>query len=149
MDAYKAIQNVQDKMLLEVLEAQSLNSDICDSKTKTLQLWRKVEEDSVEGSVYVQQPKTEKHTGNVVSAQNGCARVTVQRNSNNMWQLQGIILVETNFFVIYVVNYIFLSSNILSISLHLIAWDLKNLNKSAILTSVEPINWILKKMLQQ
>jgi hypothetical protein len=38
MDPYKARQDVTEKMLLEVLEAQSHNSDICDSKTKTLQL---------------------------------------------------------------------------------------------------------------
>jgi hypothetical protein len=35
-----------------------------------------------------------------------------QDSSNNMWKLQGTILVETNFFGIYVLNYIFLSSNI-------------------------------------
>jgi hypothetical protein len=38
MDRYKARQVVTEKMLLEVLEAQSHNSDICDSKTETLQL---------------------------------------------------------------------------------------------------------------
>jgi hypothetical protein len=32
MDPYKARQDVTEKMLLEVLEAQSHNSDICDSK---------------------------------------------------------------------------------------------------------------------
>jgi hypothetical protein len=57
-----------------------------------------------------------------------------QDNSNNMWQLQGIILVETNFFDIWVLNYILLCSNILSISLYIIEWKLKNLNKSTILT---------------
>jgi hypothetical protein len=34
MDPYKARQDVTEKMLLELLEAQSLNSDICDSETK-------------------------------------------------------------------------------------------------------------------
>jgi hypothetical protein len=67
------------KMLREVLEAQSHNSDICDSKTETLQLWRKMEEDGVEGALFLQQLRTEKHTGNVASAQNGCARATVSR----------------------------------------------------------------------
>jgi hypothetical protein len=38
MDPYKAKQDVTEKMLLEVLEAQSHNSDICDSKTETLQM---------------------------------------------------------------------------------------------------------------
>jgi hypothetical protein len=38
MDPYKARKDVTEKMLLEVLEAQSYNSDIRDSKTKTLQL---------------------------------------------------------------------------------------------------------------
>jgi hypothetical protein len=66
-------------------------------------------------------------------------------NSNNMQQLQGTFLVETNFFDIYVTNYIFLSSNILSISLYITAWKLKNLNKSTILTSTVSINWIMKK----
>jgi hypothetical protein len=66
-------------MLLEVLEAQSHNTDICDSKTKTLQLRRKVEEDGVEGALFVQQLRTEKQTGYVASAQNGCARASVSR----------------------------------------------------------------------
>jgi hypothetical protein len=47
MDPYKARQDVSEKMLFEVLESQSHHSDICDSKTVTLQLWRKVEEDGV------------------------------------------------------------------------------------------------------
>jgi hypothetical protein len=47
-------------MLLEVLEAQSHNSDIYDSKTETLQLWRKVEEDDEEGALVVQHLRTEK-----------------------------------------------------------------------------------------
>jgi hypothetical protein len=38
MDPYKARQDVTEKVLREVLEAQSHNSDICDSKTETLQL---------------------------------------------------------------------------------------------------------------
>ena len=33
MDPYKARQDVTEKMLLEELEAQSHNSDICDSET--------------------------------------------------------------------------------------------------------------------
>jgi hypothetical protein len=58
-----------------------------------------------------------------------------QDNSNNTRRLQGTILVETNFVDIYVLNYIFLSSNILSISLYITAWKLKNLNKNIVLTS--------------
>jgi hypothetical protein len=60
MDPYKARQDVTEKMLLEVLEAQSHNSDICNSKTETLQLWRKAEEDGVEGALFAQELRTEK-----------------------------------------------------------------------------------------
>ena len=42
-----------------------------------------------------------------------------QDNSNKMRQLQGTIILETNFIRIYVLNYIFFSSNILSISLYI------------------------------
>jgi hypothetical protein len=38
MDHYTTRQDVTEKTLLEVPEAQSHNSDICDSKTETLQL---------------------------------------------------------------------------------------------------------------
>jgi hypothetical protein len=38
-----------------------------------------VKEDGVEGALFVQQLRTEKQTGNVASAQNGCARTTVSR----------------------------------------------------------------------
>jgi hypothetical protein len=72
-----------------------------------------------------------------------------QDNSNKMWQFQGTFLVETNFFDIYVLKYIFLSSNVLSISLYIIAWKFKNPTKSTILTLVESINRTIKKMLQQ
>jgi hypothetical protein len=72
-----------------------------------------------------------------------------QDNSYNMRQLQGTTLVETNFCDIYVLIYIFLSSNNLSISLYIIAWKLKNLNKSTVLTSIESISRIIKKMLRQ
>jgi len=43
-----------------------------------------------------------------------------QDSSNKMWQLQETIILETNFIRIYVLNYIFLSSNILSNSLGII-----------------------------
>jgi len=42
-----------------------------------------------------------------------------QDNSNKMRQLQGTIILETNFIRIYVLNYIFFSSNILSTSLYI------------------------------
>jgi len=42
-------------------------------------------------------------------------------NSDKMRQLQGTIILETNFIHIYVLKYIFLSSNILSISLYITA----------------------------
>ena len=41
-----------------------------------------------------------------------------QDSSSGMSQLQGTIILETNFIHIYVLNYIFLPSNILSISLY-------------------------------
>jgi hypothetical protein len=37
MDPYKARKDVTEKMLLDVLKVQLHNSDMCDSKTKTLQ----------------------------------------------------------------------------------------------------------------
>jgi hypothetical protein len=61
-----------------------------------------------------------------------------------MRQLQGAIILETNFIHIYVLKYIFLSSNILSISLYIIAWTIINLNKSNVLTTTESINRTLK-----
>jgi hypothetical protein len=45
------------------------------------------------------------------------------------------------------VNYIFLSSNMLSISFHITELKLKNLNKNTVLTSTESINRTMKKML--
>jgi len=42
-----------------------------------------------------------------------------QDNSNKMRQLQGIIILKTKFIRIYVLNCIFLSSNILRISLYI------------------------------
>jgi hypothetical protein len=71
-------------------------------------------------------------------------------NSNNMWKLQGKILrvVEYHFFDIYVLNYIFLSSNI-SISLYITEWKLKNLNKSTVWPQLSLLIESLKKMLRQ
>ena len=63
-----------------------------------------------------------------------------QDNWNKMRQLQGTVILETNFILIYVLKYIFLSSNILSISLYIIAWKMRNLNKRNILTATESIN---------
>jgi hypothetical protein len=62
-----------------------------------------------------------------------------------MQQLQGTITLETNFIHIYVLKYIFLSSNILSISLSIPSWKVRNLNKSNVLTTTESINRTLKK----
>ena len=75
-----------------------------------------------------------------------------QDNSNKMWQLQGTITLEINFIGIYVLNYIFLPSYILSISLYITAWKMRKLNKSNVLTSTESINRTLeekKKMLRK
>jgi len=44
-----------------------------------------------------------------------------QDNSHKMRQLEGTIILGTNFIHIYVLKYIFSSSNILSISLYIIA----------------------------
>jgi len=44
-----------------------------------------------------------------------------QDNSNKMRQLQGTIILETNFIHIYVLKYIFLPAHILSISLYITA----------------------------
>jgi len=44
-----------------------------------------------------------------------------QDSSNKMRRLQGTIILESNFIRICVLSYIFLSSNILSISLYMIA----------------------------
>ena len=49
-------------------------------------------------------------------------------------------MLETNFTHIYVLKYIFLSTNILSTSLYIIQWEMKNLNKSNVLTTIESIN---------
>ena len=43
------------------------------------QLRRKMENDNTEGVLFVQQLRTEEQTGNVTSAQNGCARTTLSR----------------------------------------------------------------------
>jgi hypothetical protein len=67
-----------------------------------------------------------------------------QDSSNTMWQLQGTIIVETSFIHIYVLNYIALSSNILSILLSITSWKMRNLNKSNVLTSIGPIDRTLK-----
>ena len=68
-----------------------------------------------------------------------------QDNSNNMWQLRGTFILEANVIHIFVLNYIFLSSNILCFSLYIIAWKMKNLNKSNVLTSIESTNLTSKK----
>jgi hypothetical protein len=70
-------------------------------------------------------------------------------NSNKMQQLQGTIILETNFIHVYVLQYIFLSSNILSISLYIIAWKMRNMNKNNVLTTVESINQTLIKNVEK
>ena len=68
-----------------------------------------------------------------------------QDNSNKMRQLQGKIILERNLIHICVLKYIFLSWNISSISLYIISWKMRNLNKRNILTKNESINRTLKK----
>jgi hypothetical protein len=43
------------------------------------QLRRRMEEDNVKGVLFVQHLRTEEQTGNVISAQNGCARTILSR----------------------------------------------------------------------
>jgi hypothetical protein len=71
-----------------------------------------VEEDGVDGAVFVQQLSTEKRTVMLPVLRMGVQGSVYQDSSNNMRQMQGTVLVETNLFDIYV-----LSSNILSIPL--------------------------------
>jgi len=68
-----------------------------------------------------------------------------QDNSNKTQLLQGKIILEANIILIYVLKYIFLSSSILSISLYMIAREMRNVNKNNILTTIESINRNLKK----
>ena len=96
------------------------------------------------GALVVQQLRTEKLEMLPV-LRKGVQGPLYQDNSNKMWQLQGKIILEINFIRIYVLNYIFLFSNILSISLYITAWKKRNLNKSNVLTAVVPINRTLKK----
>ena len=63
-----------------------------------------------------------------------------QDSSNKMSQLERTIILETNSIHIHVLKYIFLSSNILSISLYINARKMRNLNNSNVLTSNEHIN---------
>jgi len=67
-----------------------------------------------------------------------------QNNSNKMGQLQGTIILDTNFIHIYVLKYIFLPSNILSIP-----QKTRNLNKTNVLTTLESINQTLKKNVEK
>ena len=68
-----------------------------------------------------------------------------QESSKNMQQLQGTITLATNFIHIYALNYIILSSNILCISLYIIACKMKNLNKS----NVFDFYWVYWKNLEK
>jgi hypothetical protein len=72
-----------------------------------------VEEDGMAGALFVQQLRTENRPEMLPVLRMGVQGPLYQDNSH---KLQGTILVETNFFDIYVLNYNFLSSNNLSIS---------------------------------
>ena len=101
----------------------------------------------MEGPLFVQQLRIEKknrlETLSVLRM--GVQGPLYQDNSNKMWKFQGTIILEINFIRIYVPNYIFLSPNILSTSLYIIAWKMRNLNKGNVLTSIEPISRNFKK----
>jgi hypothetical protein len=89
----------------------------------------------VEGALFGQQLRTEKQTGNVASAQNWCARTTVSKQfkyhvttaRNNLTRDEFLLRLCSKL-------YLFLFSNILSISLYTIARTLENLNKSTVMT---------------
>jgi hypothetical protein len=72
-----------------------------------------------------------------------------QDNSNKMRRLQGTIIPEKNLIHICVLKYIFLPSNIPSISLFIISWKMRNLNKSNILTTTKSINRTFIKILRK
>jgi hypothetical protein len=69
------------------------------------------------GVLFVQQLRTENRPEMLPVFRMGVQEPLHRDNSHNMRQLQGTIVVGTNFFDIYVLNYNFLSSNNLSISL--------------------------------
>jgi len=72
----------------------------------------------MESPPFVQKLRTEKQTGNVASGQNGCAKTTLSRQLKKCDKRKEQIILQANFIRIYVLKYIFLSSNILSISLY-------------------------------
>ena len=53
-------------------------------------------------------------------------------SSSNMQQLQGTVIIQTNFIFISVLNYILLWSKVLLISFYIVAWEKKNLNNSSL-----------------
>jgi hypothetical protein len=57
----------------------------------SLYAWRKMEEDGMEGIIFVQQLCTEKHTGISPVLRKDVQGPLYQDNSNNMWQLQWAI----------------------------------------------------------
>jgi len=98
----------------------------------------------MEGALFVQQVRTEKQTGNVASAQNGCTRTTLStqfksRNNHTRDKFHSHLCFKLYFLVL----------NISCISLYIIACKIKNLNKSNFFTSIESINQTLKKMLRK
>ena len=98
-----------------------------------------------EGALFVQQLRTENRLEMLPVLRTGVKGPLYQDISYKMRQLQGTIILETNFIHIYFPNYILLSSNILSTSFYITARKMRNLNKSNALTSIEPINRTSKK----
>lgn len=68
-----------------------------------------------------------------------------QDNSNNMQQMHGKIIIQTNFIHISVLNYIFLFSEFLCTSFYIVASEMKNLNKSNFLSLTKSNKETLKK----
>jgi hypothetical protein len=93
--------------------------------------------DSVEGTLFVQKPRTEEQTGNVTNAQNGCARtiVTVARNNYTRDKYNSRLCSEPYFIFLKYFIYFTVYNSI----------KIKNLNKSNVVSSFESVYRTLKK----
>ena len=99
------------------------------NKQLPIQLWTKVDEDSLEDVLFVQKLRTEEQTGNAVGAPNVCVQGPLRRDKwNKMWQLPRTITMLTvaknnhnadkRHSHNSVLDYVFLSTNILCIKFH-------------------------------
>ena len=79
-------------------------------------------------------------TGNDASVQNGCAKTALSRQFK-----QNVTVARNNttgdkFNSLLYSKLYFLSSNILSVSLYISAWKMRNMNKRKVLTTIKSIN---------